>query len=77
MKTFLCACSSHILTVEHDKDNDLVDIAIFTCGLADTWRNRIKWAWYAITGNLNTDNIVLSKEQVANLVDELVKIQND
>ena len=77
---FKCSCSSEILRVSHDEELDLTEFSIWemqNSHKATLWQ-RMRWCWRILTeGSPYGDQVVLEKEGVANLVDYLVKIQNN
>jgi hypothetical protein len=77
---FKCSCSSEILRVSHDEELDLTEFSIWEMQNSHkaTFWQRMRWCWRILTeGSPYGDQVVLEKEGVANLVDYLVKIQNN
>lgn len=77
---FKCSCSSEILRVSHDEELGLTEFSVWEMQNSHKagWRQRLRWCWRILTeGSPYGDQVILEKEGVANLVDYLVKIQNN
>ena len=74
-KFYMCECHCGVLHIEYDFDMGL-QIALFERNVSRSWRNRIRLAWNAIKGRPYADMVILNNQQIADLVDQLVEIQN-
>lgn len=74
-KFYMCECHCGVLHIEYDSDMGL-QIALFERNASRSWRNRFRLAWNAIKGRPYADMVILNNQQIADLVDQLVEIQN-
>jgi hypothetical protein len=72
---FKCECGCGVLCAEYNSDWGL-ELAMFERNTSRSWWNRIKLACSALRGKPYTDMIILSDQQIADLVDYLFVIQN-
>jgi len=75
-KFFKCDCGSEGLWVEYDGYGS-TEFALFHYNPQDrSWRNRIRLAWNCLRGKPYTDMVLLNDQSIADLVDQLINIQN-
>jgi len=77
---FKCSCSSEILRVAYDDELEQTEFSIWEMQNAHkaTLRQRLRWCWRILfEGSPYGDQVIMEKEQVADLVEYLVKIQNN
>ena len=74
-KFYMCECRCGVLHLEYEPDMGL-EIALYERNVSRSWRNRFRLAWNAIKGRPYADMIILNNQQIADLVDQLVEIQN-
>lgn len=75
-KFFRCECYQDGIFIQHDSVWG-TEFAFFTSNPSNrSWRNRLKLAWACVKGKPYSDMIILSDQELANLVDYLTKIQN-
>jgi len=77
---FKCSCSSEILRVAYDDELEQTEFSIWEMQNAHKagWRQRLRWCWRILfEGSPYGDQVILDNEGVANLVEYLVKIQNN
>ena len=75
-KFFKCECGSEGLWVEYDGYGS-TELALFHYSPQDrSWRNRLRLAWQCLKGKPYTDMVLLNDQSLADLVDQLVDIQN-
>jgi len=73
---FKCSCGSEGLWVEYDQSFG-TEMALFHNNPQNrSWCNRIRLAWNCIKGKPYADEIILSDQSLADLVDHLINIQN-
>lgn len=69
-----------MLCVEYDRNEHTgftyLTIYATQASLDLTWRDRLRFAWSCLKGKPYSDQLILSKEELANLVDHLIEIQN-
>lgn len=76
---FKCSCSSEILRVAYDDELEQTEFSIWEMQNAHkaTLRQRLRWCWRILfEGSPYGDQVIMEKEQVANLVEHLISIQN-
>lgn len=75
-KFYRCDCGSEGLWVEYDGYGS-TEFALFHHGPQNrSWRNRIKLAWNCFLGKPYTDMVLLNDQSIADLVEQLVDIQD-
>jgi hypothetical protein len=75
-KFFRCDCGSEGLWVEYDSYGS-TEFALFHSNPQNrSWRNRIRLAWQCLKGKPYTDMVLLNDQSIADLVDQLINIQN-
>ena len=74
-KFYMCECGCGALYVSYEPDWGL-ELALFERSPSRSLRNRIRLAWSALRGNPYADMVILNNQQIADLVDQLVEIQN-
>lgn len=74
---FKCTCGCSALLLEHDPEDDYLEMAYLQRYPTKTWSWRLRHAWHALRGKVYSDMVILDKETIADLVDYLIKIQND
>ena len=74
-KFYMCECKCGVLHVCYDPDWGL-EIALFERNTSRSWRNKFRLAWSALRGRPYADMVILNNQQLADLVDQLVQIQN-
>jgi len=75
-KFIRCECGSEGLYIEYDGYGS-TEIALFRHNPQDrSWRNRIRLAYACLKGKPYTDMVLLNDQTLADLVDQLVEIQN-
>ena len=74
-KFYQCDCGHGGLYVQYDTKYGL-EISHFQYDISRSWGNRIKFAWKCLIGKPYADMVLLSDTKVADLVDQLVQLQN-
>ena len=75
-KFYKCTCNNEGLWVEYD-GYGITKFAFFHRSPENqSWSNRIKLAWNCLKGNPYADMVLLDEQSIADLVDQLVDIQN-
>lgn len=74
-KYYTCKCQCGVLCIQYDPDWGL-ELSMFSRHPFHSFRNRVRIAWKALCGNPYTDMVILDEQQIADIVDELVRIQN-
>jgi len=75
-KFFKCDCGADGLWVEYSRHFG-TEIALFSRDPSNrSWSNRIRLAWACLRGKPYKDDVILCDQQVADLIDHLIKIQN-
>ena len=74
-KFYMCECGCGALHVSYEPGWGL-ELALFERSPSRSLWNRIRLAWSALRGNPYADMVILNDQQIADLVDQLVEIQN-
>ena len=75
-KFYKCDCGSEGLWVESDGYGS-TELSLFQHSPQNrSWSNRIRLAWNCLKGKPYTDMVLLNDQSLADLVDQLVDIQN-
>jgi hypothetical protein len=76
--TVNCSCNTESLRVEYDEDNQLFDLSIwnhqFTAPMS--FRQRLRFCWQTLKGRPYSDQIILDKESVNELVNFFLDHKN-
>lgn len=81
-----CDCTTHAISVSRWVDppeSKFYDPNVYLSvwGHAemnhDRWRDRLRIAWHALTGNLHVDSVVLSPEEAAMFAYAVAKMANE
>ena len=78
-KILKCSCSSEMIRFAYDDEMETFDVSIwsFQNSHRPYWKDKLRWIWRILTvGSPYGDQVLLEKEQVAELVDYLVEMQN-
>ena len=77
VKHFECTCTGEIVRVEHDNEDNLVYVAIYTYGYYDeTWSlwKKLKYCWDLLKGRgIWGDQVILSKPEAERLGNFLIR----
>jgi hypothetical protein len=74
-KFYKCDCGHGGLYVQYDNDYGL-EVSHFQYDVSRSFWNRIKFAWKCLTGKPYCDMVLLSDSKIADLVDQLIHVQN-
>lgn len=79
-KTIRCSCYHELLHLDWDEELQLLDMSVWKPYSTDcklSWRQRLRYCWQILVGGRPYgDQVVLEKQQIADLVDYLMSVQN-
>lgn len=78
-KFIMCSCHGEGVLLQNFPNEDLLYMSMFYIGKSYklSWIERIKYVLKVLwTGERFADQLVLSKQETADLVDHLIKVQN-
>jgi len=68
--TVQCECSNEIILLEHDWDDNLYYLSVYSLTHSTSFWNRVRHAWKVlVTGNPYGDQVVLTQEKAESLGD--------